>query len=163
MAEATQLSRVDHSALRVNQACIIALLIIAFVVNLSWLVLLVGVIMLVGTIIGIPGFKPVYVNFVKPRGLLKPDIVLDNPEPHRFSQGLGAVFLLASTIALWTNAIVLGWALSWLVIVLAALNLFGGFCVGCFFYYWLSRLKVPGFIKAPPPGVIPGMRPHQES
>ena len=40
--------------------------------------------------------------------------------------------------------------LVWLVIALAALNLFGGFCVGCAMYYWFNRLQVPGFIRAPP-------------
>jgi hypothetical protein len=40
---------------------------------------------------------------------------------------------------------VLGWALSWIVVALAALNLFAGICVGCLMYYWLNRLGVPGF------------------
>ena len=49
-----------------------------------------------------------------------------------------------------------GWVLSWLVIVLAALNLFVGFCAGCAVYYWLHRLQVPGFSKTPPAGIFPG-------
>jgi hypothetical protein len=52
-----------------------------------------------------------------------------------------------------------GWVLTWLVVVLAALNLFVGFCAGCAVYYWLNRLKAPGFTKAPPAGIVPGMRP----
>ena len=44
---------------------------------------------------------------------------------------------------------VLGWALTWLVIVLAGLNLFLGFCAGCFVYYQLARLGVPGFDRQP--------------
>jgi len=57
----------------------------------------------------------------------------------------------------------LGWGLVWVVIALAALNLFGAFCVGCAVYYWLNRLKVPGFVKSPPAGTFPGMRPKGES
>ena len=55
----------------------------------------------------------------------------------------------------------LGWGLVWLVAALAALNAFGGFCVGCAVYYWLNRLQIPGFRKAPPAGTFPGMRPQQ--
>ena len=55
-----------------------------------------------------------------------------------------------------------GWVLVWIVIALAALNLFGGFCVGCALYYWLTRLGVPGFTKQPPAGTFPGTRPKVE-
>ena len=56
----------------------------------------------------------------------------------------------------------LGWALAWLVIGLAALNLFAGFCAGCAVYYWLNRLQVPGFNQSAPEGVFPGLRPRKE-
>jgi hypothetical protein len=36
-----------------------------------------------------------------------------------------------------------------IVVVLAAVNLFLGFCVGCFVYYQLNKLGVPGFEYAP--------------
>jgi hypothetical protein len=39
--------------------------------------------------------------------------------------------------------------LAWLVVTLAALNLFLGFCAGCFVYYQLNRLQVPGFDHRP--------------
>jgi hypothetical protein len=52
--------------------------------------------------------------------------------------------------------------LVWLVAALAALNAFGGFCVGCAIYYWLGKLHMPGFTKAPPAGTFPGMRPRLE-
>jgi hypothetical protein len=45
------------------------------------------------------------------------------------------------------------------VVALAALNAFGGFCVGCAVYYWLARLNVPGFAKTPPAGIFPGTKP----
>jgi molybdopterin converting factor small subunit len=149
---------VDHAALRVNQAMIIGVLIGAFISDAAWLVLLVGLIMAVGTAAGRPGFLPVY-RLLRSLGRIRPDIVQDNPEPHRFAQGLGAAFLLAASILLYAAVPLVGWALAWAVVGLAALNLFGGLCVGCAVYYWLSRLGVPGFVKAPPPGAPPGRRP----
>ena len=89
-------------------------------------------------------------------------MLADNPEPHRFAQTFGAAVVFGGALALFGGLAALGWGLVWLVIALAALNLFGGFCVGCAMYYWLNRLKVPGFSKSPPPGSVPGMRPHVE-
>ncbi|MBE2192975.1 MAG: DUF4395 family protein, partial [Anaerolinea sp.] len=43
----------------------------------------------------------------------------------------------------------LGWALSWLVVALASLNLFAGVCVGCLMYYQANRMGLPGFSRAP--------------
>ncbi len=150
---------VDHSTIRTNQATIIILLLVAFILNQPWLVGLIALVMGIGTILKRPGFGFLYTSFLKPRGLVKPDVLQDNPEPHRFAQGFGTVVLAASTITLFLEAGVAGWALTWLVIGLASLNLFVGFCVGCAVYYWLNRLKAPGFIKSAPAGSFPGMRP----
>jgi hypothetical protein len=54
-----------------------------------------------------------------------------------------------AVIALLAGPPVLGWTLVWLVIVLAGLNLFLGFCAGCFLYYQLNKLSVPGFGRGP--------------
>jgi len=151
--------RVDHSALRVNQAFIIALNILAFVLAQPALALAVTLVMLAGAVFRTPGFGFVYRLLLKPLGLVKPDVIEDNPEPHRFAQGFGAVVMAGGTIALYAGLGSLGWGLVWLVTALAALNLFAGFCVGCAAYYWLHRLNVPGFVKEPPAGSFPGMRP----
>ena len=155
--------RVDHSALRTNQAFIIGLNILAFILNLPWLAAFVAVMMLVGTALKRPGFGFVYKRALKPLGWVKPDVLPDNPEPHRFAQGFGAVVLSLGVVALFLGAAGFGWGLVWLVIALAALNLFGGFCVGCAMYYWLSRLRVPGFDKIPPANTVPGMRSKGET
>ena len=152
-------SLVDHSALRTNQALIIILSVIAFILNIPWLVVLVALVMAVGTALKFPGFGFVYRWLLKPLHLMKPYILEDNPEPHRFAQGFGAVVLTIGAIALFVGANIVGWSLVWLVILLAALNLFVGFCVGCAVYYWLSRLEVPGFVQSPPDDTFPGMRP----
>jgi len=154
-----RIEKVDHSALRVNQAMIIVLLIAAFVVDAVGLVAVVALAMFVGTALRQPGFKWVYARFLEPRGIVKPDVIEDNLQPHVFAQGLGATFLAAGVVAFLLNTPVIGWGLTWLVVALAALNLFIGFCVGCFVYYWLSRMRVPGFVAQPIPGAFPGMRP----
>ena len=153
------MSKVDHSALRTNQAMIIALSLVAFISNLSWLAAVVAVIMILGTALEQPGFGFLYQRLLKPLGWVKPEIIADNPEPHRFAQGFGAVVLSAGVAALYLNAAGLGWGLVWLVIALAALNLFAGFCAGCAVYYWLNRLQIPGFVKDAPEGTFPGFRP----
>lgn len=142
--------KVDQSALKVNQAFIITLLILAFVLN-SWaLVAFVGLVMLLGTAVPpLSLFKQIYSQILRPSGLIRPDVVPDNPEPHRFAQGLGGVFVALSVVALLAQITAVGWALAWLVVTLAALNLFLGFCAGCFVYYQLNRLNVPGFEHSP--------------
>ncbi len=152
------LTNVDHAALKINQAVIILLSIVAFILNAPWLAGIVAMAMIIGTLLKVPGFKFVY-RILKSARWVKPDVLPDNPEPHRFAQGFGGVVMLTGTISLFVGATVLGWGLVWLVVALAALNLFGGFCVGCAVYYWLNRLKLPGFTKSPPTGAFPGTRP----
>jgi hypothetical protein len=155
-----RLKRVDHSALRVNQVCIIALLIVAYVLDAAWLVAIVTTVMLIGTAVRQPGFKMVYSKFLQPRGLVKSDVILDNPQPHVFAQGMGGTVLLLALTAFVLGSGIIGWALSWLVVALAALNLFVGFCAGCFVYYILARIRVPGFGVQAIAGTFPGMRPN---
>ncbi len=154
------LKPVDHSALGTNQAVIITLLVIGFILNAPLVAAVVGLFMLGGTLLGRPGFGWLYTRALRPLGFVKPDVLPDNPEPHRFAQGFGGTVVLIGFLALLGGLPVLGWALAWLVVALAALNLFGGFCVGCAVYYWLNRLNVPGFVKAPPAGTFPGLRPR---
>ena len=133
----------DRSELRFNQMSIIALLVLGFVLNQTWLVAFVGLVMAFGTVWPRAGlFKRVYHTVVKPRGWLKPDVEPDTPAAHLFAQGVGALFLLAATLALLSGAAVVGWTLAWIVIALAAVNLFFGFCVGCFVYYQLARVGI---------------------
>lgn len=150
---------VDHAALRSNQAMIIVALLVAFVTDSVLLVGLVAFLMLAGTALGTQAFRWVYVGALKPLRLVRPDPIPDHAAPHRFAQGLGGAFLVAAGLALVLAAPVVGWALAWLVVVLAAVNLFLGFCAGCFVYYWLARWRFPGFSHAPPAGTFPGLRP----
>ncbi len=146
-------NRVDQTALKFNQASIIVLLVLAFLLNAAWLVALVAAVMLIGTFWPQAGlFKLFYARLLKPAGLLKPKVVEDDPAPHLFAQGLGGVFLVLSTLALWGGLAVVGWLLAGMVVVLAAINLFLNFCLGCFIYFQFARrgvrLELPGWRTA---------------
>jgi hypothetical protein len=139
--------KVDTTALKFNQAAIVVFTLLGFVLNQPYLVLLVGLVLAIGTIWPQAGlFKLIYQRLLKPAGLLQAKVIDDDPAPHQFAQGLGALFLLASSsILLGLSQAGLGWTLTWIVIILAGVNLVFNFCAGCFMYYQLDRLGLlPG-------------------
>lgn len=133
--------RVDQTALKFNQASIIVLTLAAFVLDVPWLVAFVATVMAVGTLWPAASlFKQVYKRVVRPQGWLRSRVERDNPDAHLFAQGVGAVFMIGSSLALLLFSLpVVGWVLAWIVLVLAAINLFLGFCAGCFMYYQLEK------------------------
>ena len=134
--------QVDRTALRVNQASIIGFLALAFLFDQVWLVAFVCAVMAIGTAFAQAAlFQRIYRDVLRPAGLLKPDVHQEAAAPHRFAQGLGAAVLLVATVALFAGAVALGWGLAFVVIALAAVNLFFGFCAGCFVYFQLQRLR----------------------
>ncbi len=144
---------VDKTALKFNQVCIITLLLLAFMLDRLWLVVFVMLVMAVGTLWPGAGlFKLLYERLVKPRGWLTARVEPDNPDAHLFAQGVGALFLAAGSLALALGSPFLGWALVWLVIALAAINVLFNFCLGCFTYYQLARrginLSLPSWQRA---------------
>jgi molybdopterin converting factor small subunit len=149
---------VDHAALRTNQAVIIGLLLAAFIADAPALVAVVGAVVLWGSARGRPGFVGVY-RLLRAAGRLQPEVLNDNPEPHRFAQLVGGFVLSLGAVAFVMGAASAGWFLTAVVVALAGINLFAGVCVGCALYYWLARFHVPGFTKSPPAGTRPGRRP----
>lgn len=142
--------QVDQSALRVNQAFIAGLLALAFIVDSPLLVAAVALVMLMGTAWPkLALFQVIYRRVLKPTALVKPYIIPDNPEPHRFAQGFGGIVVTLGVSGLLVGLSWPGWVLVWLVIGLAAANLSLGFCAGCFMYYQLNRLGIPGFWYSP--------------
>ena len=136
-------SIVDHTALKVNQTFIIGLLVIAFLLDWPWLVAFVAAVMVVGSIWPQAGlFKLVYQRAIKPAGLLKPDPRPDSPQQHLFAQAVGGLMLLLAMLSFIAGLPALGWLLAGVVVVLAAVNLFFGFCAGCFMYFQLGRLGI---------------------
>ena len=145
-----QVRQVDHSAIRVTQAFTIGMLLLAFIFNAAWLAAAVAVLNLAGALnprLGL--WRQIYLHLLRPSGIVKPYVIEDNPEPHRFAQALGALFVGAGLVLMLARIPALGWALVWLVIGLALLSLFLNFCAGCFVYYQLNKLGTPGFRHSP--------------
>ena len=141
---------VDQSIIKVSQSVTIIVMLLAFILDIWVLVAVVAVINIVGSIrSSLSLWRQLYLHVLKPSGLVKPRIIPDNPEPHRFAQGVGGALAAVSTVVLVSGFNVIGWVLGWLLIILAALNVFLGFCMGCFIYYQFNRLGVPGFTRSP--------------
>ncbi len=136
--------KIDKSALRFNQGAIVILVSIAFLFNLNWLVALVSLVMLAGTLLPKAGlFKLTYLYVAKPLRIIKPQIVKESNTPHLFAQGLGGVVLaLAFLLLNFIDQSFLGWLLSIVVVVLAFINLTANFCVGCYIYYQLTKIGI---------------------
>ena len=142
---ATQIPRVDTHLAKFSQACTVALAGLAFIFSQPIIVLIAAVVMTLAALFPktLNPYRLLYRGIVLPLGMLKPRIVEDDPAPHRFAQGVGAVFLIAATLVLFlTRASAVGWTLDLIVFVLAGINLTVGFCAGCFVYYHLGRLGV---------------------
>lgn len=136
--------KLDRSSIKFNQGAIVVLVSIAFLLNLYWLVALVSIVMLIGTLFPKAGlFKLTYVYIFKPLGIIKPHIVKEPNTPHLFAQGMGGVVLAAAFLLLnFTNQNFIGWFLSLVVVALAFINLTTNFCAGCFIYYQLNKIGI---------------------
>jgi hypothetical protein len=133
----------DRTSLRLNQVLIITFLVIGFVFNAPLFVAFVAAVMAIGTAAPQAAlFQRIYRDLLRPAGLLKPDVHDEDAAPHRFAQGMGAGVLFVALVAFIAGASAIGWALSIVVIALAAINLFFGFCAGCFVYFQLQRFGV---------------------
>lgn len=142
---------VDLAGLKTGQALTIILLVAAFVLNTWTLVAFVALAQLLGALdVPYAPYRLCYKYIVKSSGLVKPNLQPDNPEPHRFAMLVGALFNAAATIALLNGQPVIGWILVGIVVALANLNFWLNFCVGCWMYYQLNRLGIPGFHQAKP-------------
>src|SRR6266496_349429 len=134
--------RVDTHLAKFSQAGTVLLTALAFLLNQPIIVLVTAIILALAAIApSISPFRLLYRYVMLPLHLLKPRIVEDDPAPHRFAQGVGAAFLIASILVLFlAHATVVGWTLDIIVFVLAGINFTVGFCAGCFVYYHLGRL-----------------------
>src|SRR5690606_21927050 len=105
MTSASNPRRVDHTGLKVGQALTILLLLAAFVLN-SWvLVAVVAISQFLGAVeVPFAPYRLVYTKLIEPSGIVKPNVIEDNPEPHRFAMLVGSVFNAIATIALLVGA-----------------------------------------------------------
>jgi len=132
--------QVDHNAIKTAQTAIMVVLAAAWLFDLAWLIPVLAAALLANAAWPARGpMRLVYRRLILPLGLVRPHLVVDEAAPHRFSQGVGGVFLTGSATALYLGAFWWGWGLAALVAVLAAVNVFWNFCAGCFLYYQLRR------------------------
>lgn len=154
---------VDHSAIKTGQLLAIATLVAAFVSE-RWepVAALAGVFFLTSLFFEWGPFALVYRGLLKPLGVVKPDLRLDNSQPHRFGQAVGAISAALAAAALFFGYTTLGWGLVWVLIALTALS-FLGWCIGCFIYYQMNRLGLSGFFGHAPTDtqVVLGARPRR--
>jgi Domain of unknown function (DUF4395) len=136
--------RVDTHLAKFSQACTVLLTALAFLLNQPIIVAITAIILLLAASVpSVSPFRLLYRYIALPLHLLRPRIVEDDPAPHRFAQGVGAAFLIASSFLFFlTSAAAVGWALDLIVFVLAGINLTVGFCAGCFVYYHLGRVGI---------------------
>ena len=119
----------DRSALKVNQAGIVATLVLAFLLSAvtpvaDWLVALLALVMLLGVWqprLGL--FRQLYFRVLKPARLLAPAPRRESPRPHAFAQLIGGLMLLAASLVFAAGLTLGGWLLAWIVIILAFANL----------------------------------------
>lgn len=140
--------RLDAHALKFGNGATIVLLLLAFVLNMPLLVAFVALAQLLGGLnLSFAPYRLAYQAALRAQ-LLRPKVMVDNAEPHRFAMlvgagfnGVGAGLLLAGAEAGWLPVAV--------VVVLANLNFWLNFCLGCWMYYQLNRLGVPFFRVSP--------------
>ncbi len=137
---------IDQNALKSGQALTILLLIAGFLLNSPLLVAFVALAQLAGGLnLPFAPYKLVYQHLIKRSGLVPPRPEPDAPQPHRFAMLVGALFNGVATLALIGGLSPVGWVLVGIVVLLANLNFWLNFCPGCWMYYRLNRLGVPGF------------------
>jgi hypothetical protein len=147
---ATTVTKLDQTALKTGQALTIVLLLLAFVLDAPALVAFVALAQLLGALaLPVAPYRLFYLGVVRRFNLARPNPQPDHAEPHRFALLVGALFNGAGALALLAGLPLAGWALVWIVIALANLNFWLNFCLGCWVYYRLNRIGVPGFTKAP--------------
>lgn len=149
MAHKSALKQVDQTGFKVGAALTILLLALAFVLN-SWLLVAIVALCQLAGALGLPfaPYRLAYQRIIRPAGLAQPRVIADNPEPHHFAMLLGSIFngVGAALLASGSGA---GWIPVFIVLALANLQFWLDFCLGCWMYYQLHRLGVPGFKAAP--------------
>lgn len=118
------------------------------------------VFLLSGTVRAISPFMLSYRWIVSPLGIMKSDYRLDNIQPHKFGQIVGAFTILLALGLIQYDVPLAGWFVVSVLILLAVIS-YAGWCIGCFLYYQMNRFGVGGFFSNAPKDkrVFPGMRP----
>ena len=108
---------------------------VAFLLNLPWLAVLVGLNLGISAFFGTKLFLPGRAWPIVKRTLKLGPTELEHEYPPRFAQTLGATFLLLAAIAFIAGVPTVGWLLVGAVAGLQTLLAVTGICVGCRLYF----------------------------
>ena len=108
---------------------------IAFLLNLPWLAVLVGLNLGISAFFGTKLFLPGRAWPIVKRTLKLGPSELEHEYPPRFAQALGATFLLLAAVAFLVGVATVGWLLVGAVAGLQTLLAVTGICVGCRLYF----------------------------
>jgi hypothetical protein len=108
---------------------------VAFLLNLPWLAVLVGLNLGISAFFGTKLFLPGRAWPIVKRTLKLGPTELEHEYPPRFAQALGATFLLLAAIAFLAGVPTVGWLLVGAVAGLQTLLAVTGICVGCRLYF----------------------------
>lgn len=133
--------RFDRSALRFGQISLIIVLVIGYILNIP-IAIYVGAYMLLSALI-LTAWAPqlmLYRWFVH-NNWTSSAVYDEDPTPHRFAQQMGFGVLVIGTTAALLGNLGIAWVATLVVIALALLNVTTGFCVGCFVYAQIAKLR----------------------
>jgi hypothetical protein len=108
---------------------------VAFLLNLPWLAVLVGLNLGISAFFGTKLFLPGRAWPIVKRTLKLGPTELEHEYPPRFAQALGATFLLLAAVAFLVGVATVGWLLVGAVAGLQTLLAGTGICVGCRLYF----------------------------
>lgn len=158
-------NQVDHAEIKMGQVLTIIISGIALALqNIIPLIILAGIFLLSGTVRSMSPFSLLYRWIIKPLKIIKSDYRLDNIQPHKFGQLIGAITVVLALALIQFGYTTAGWIIVGVLIALTAIS-YAGWCVGCYMYYQLNRLGLGGFFKHSPTDktVIIGARPRKNN
>ncbi|WP_172597698.1 DUF4395 domain-containing protein [Sulfuriflexus mobilis] len=150
----------DASEIRTGQFLVVAMVVAAYVFDRWELVAFQCGIFVLGVISPktLDVYSWIYKGILKPLGILKPDMRIDNIEAYRFANMIGMVVSGTAAYLIYSNHATIGWGLAWMMIGLGSLA-FLGWCAGCFMYYMIQKTGIKGFFGHIQVGsVFPGVR-----
>lgn len=131
---------IDARGPRTLQTFVAVTTILAFVLDLEWLVAVPALQLIVGLTFGrrtclpcVFYFKQIQPRFGEGR--------IEDSRPPRFANIMGAIFLSGATIAFIFGFTTVGWVLTLIPATLASFAVLSGICVGCEMYAAFARAR----------------------
>ncbi len=131
---------IDERAPRFNQGVVALMCILALVTNTWWLASIMGAQLVIGLLFGREYCLTClfYFNVLQPRFGEGP---IEDGRPPRFANILGATFLTGATVLHLLGLHTAGWVVIGMVAALATLAVVTGFCMGCWMYRVIARVR----------------------